>query len=111
MAQVITANRLRDGTVVFFSAEAGWTEGIEDAQVFDTAEAAAAGMAATKKDEDDNLVLDVYAIDVIQKDGRSVPSRLRELIRATGPTVHPEHGKQLLQGKQPLQGTQPIPQG
>ena len=28
MAQVITANRLRDGLVVFF-ADAGWVEGID----------------------------------------------------------------------------------
>ena len=112
MSQVITANRLRDGTVVFFAAEADWVEGIEAARVFDTAEAAAAGMAATKKDEQDHLVLAVCAIDVTRTDGTLKPSRLREAIRASGPTVHPEHGKQPLQSKQPLQGKQPpIPQG
>ena len=93
MGQVITASRLRDGAVVFMGPQNGWVDEIGGAAVFDTADEVAAGLAASKKDEDGNLVLDVYAIDVAEKNGTLVPTRLREAIRAVGPTVHPEHGK------------------
>ena len=93
MAQVITANRLRDGIVVFLGPDFGWVEQIAVARIFATPEATSAGLVSTKKDEADNIVVDVYAVDVAQKDGAITPLRLRELIRATGPTIHPEHGK------------------
>ncbi len=93
MGQVITANRLKDGTVVFLGPDVGWVEQIAEARVFDAADSIAPALAATKKDEQDNLVIDVYAIDVDSKNGILRPTKLREAIRATGPTVHPEHGK------------------
>lgn len=93
MGQVITANRLTDGTVVFLGADASWVERIGAARIFDGAEQATAGLAAARKAEDDNLVIDVYAIEVAEKDGVVTPIRLREAIRASGPTIHPEHGK------------------
>jgi hypothetical protein len=93
MGQVITANRLKDGTVVFLGTEFNWVEQIADARLFNSAEAVAAGLAATKKDEVDNLVVEIYAIEVSDKAGAVVPVRLREAIRASGPTIHPEHGK------------------
>ena len=96
MSQVITANRLKDGTVVFLGTDFSWVEQIGAARIFATADTTASGLAATKKDEEENLVLDVYAIDVTEKDGSVVPTRLREAIRASGPTVHPEHGKSTL---------------
>ncbi len=96
MGQVITASRLRDGVVLFMGGDFAWVEEIGAARIFATAETTAAGLAACKKDEEDNLVLDIYAIDVAEKDGAIVPTRLREAIRAVGPTVHPEHGKRPL---------------
>ena len=93
MGQVITASRLRDGIVLFMGSDFAWVEEIGAAKVFADAASTAAGLAACKKDEEDNLVLDIYAIDVAQKDGAIVPTRLREAIRAVGPTVHPEHCK------------------
>ncbi len=99
MGQVITANRLRDGVVVFLGTDFSWVDQIGAARVFATPETSEAGLAATKKDEDDNLVLDVYAIEVAEKDGVITPTRLREAIRATGPTIHPEHGKGSASGK------------
>ena len=54
---------------------------------------ATAGLATARKAEDDNFVIDVYAIEIAEKDGVVTPIRLREAIRASGPTIHPEHGK------------------
>ena len=93
MGQVITASRLRDGVVLFVAPAATWVETIAAAEVFPTAEATAAGLAAAASAQSDNLVLDIYAIDVSDRNGVPVPTRMREAIRAQGPTVHPEHGK------------------
>ena len=95
MGQVITANRLTDGIVVFVGPDAAWVETIGAAKVYDSPAAVAEGLAGTKKDEENNLVLDVYAVEVTSKDGAVVPVRLREAIRAQGPTVLPHHGKPL----------------
>jgi hypothetical protein len=93
MGQVITANRLRDGAVVFMGPDSTWVDRINAAKVFASSEDAATGLAASKKDEDENLVLDIYAIDVTEKNGAVIPVRLREAIRAVGPTVHPDHSR------------------
>lgn len=93
MKQVITASRLRDGAVVFLGQGRRWVEHLAQAEVFGTVENSAEALKSAAKDEADNVVLDIYAIDVADKAGRLVPIKLREAIRAQGPTVHPEHGK------------------
>ncbi len=91
--QVLTANRLADGIVVFFGPDEAWVERIGEASVFADAAQATTALAAARKAEDANVVLDVYAIEVAEKNGAVAPIRLREAIRASGPTIHPEHGK------------------
>lgn len=93
MQQVITASRLRDGAVVFVGSASQWVERLGEAQVFSAGDAATSGLQRAQKDEAANLVLDIYAIDVAERNGVVRPIRLREAIRAEGPTVHPEHGK------------------
>ncbi len=93
MSQAITASRLNDGAVVFLGADATWTERLDGARLFGTKDDAAIGLEAAKRDEGRNLVVDVYAIDISTKGGGAVPTKLRELIRARGPSVHPEHAK------------------
>jgi hypothetical protein len=93
MQQVITASRLRDGAVVFVGPDHRWVERLDEAQVFEAGEAATAALHAAQRDEAENFVLDVYAVDVAQRSGVIKPVKLREAIRAQGPTVHPEHGK------------------
>ena len=93
MHQVITANRLSDGAVVFLGRERAWVDRLSEAEVFSTVEASAAALADAGKDEQANVILDLYAVDVAPKDGAMTPVKLREAIRAQGPTVKPEHGK------------------
>ena len=93
MAQVITASRLHDGAAVFRAGDGAWVETIAAAQCLETTDEAKAALSASAHAEADNVVLDIYLIDVARKGGAWVPTRLREAIRATGPTVHPEHGK------------------
>ncbi|MDX7952685.1 DUF2849 domain-containing protein [Lichenihabitans sp. Uapishka_5] len=93
MNQVITASRLSDGTVVFLGPDRAWVERLAEAAVFVSPEASAAALTEAGGDERANVVLDIYAIDVADKAGVVAPIKLREAIRAQGPTVKPEHGK------------------
>lgn len=93
MNQVITASRLSDGTVVFLGQDRAWVERLAEAAVFNSVETSADALAAAGRDEQANVVLDIYAIDVADQGGTVKPVKLREAIRAQGPTVKPEHGK------------------
>ena len=94
MSEIITANRLIDGVVVFQDAAGGWVEDFARAAVCANAEATKAALARAKEDEARDLVVDVYAIVVELRNGHYLPKALRELIRASGPTVRLDLGKQ-----------------
>ena len=95
MPQILTANRLVVGEVVYWGGEFGWVQRLEQAQVLmnGEAEAALAGAADwVKKGE----VVAPYLFDVRVKEGVPVPVKVREAIRAAGPTVRLDLGKQAL---------------
>ena len=94
MPDVITANRLADGVVVFQTADAGWSEDFNRAEVLPDAEATKAALARAAEDMTRNLVVDPYAFAVEVRNGHAVPKALREAIRAAGPTVRRDLGKQ-----------------
>ena len=48
MPQAVTANRLRDGLVVFLTADGGWSEGVGDAARADDDDAAATLLATAE---------------------------------------------------------------
>jgi hypothetical protein len=84
--EIITANRLGDGRVVFQTAS-GWSPDIADAAVLHTKEAVAAALDRANADAAGNLVVEPYAIAVRPGADGLVPTRLRERIRAEGPTT------------------------
>lgn len=88
MAQIVIANRLRDGAVVFLGNGAGWVESIDESRV--VAEDAERALADAKDDEAACIVIDPYLIDVETVDGRLRPTVYREAIRAFGPSVRTE---------------------
>jgi hypothetical protein len=99
MSEVITANRLIDGVVVF-QADEGWVEDFAKASVYQTAEAGRATLERAKQDEARDIVVEPYAIVVEMRSGHYAPKALREFIRASGPTTRPDLGKQA-QGQAP----------
>ena len=103
MPDVITANRLADGVVVFQTADDGWSEDFNRAAVRPDADATAVALASAKEDEAQNLVVDPYAVAVEIRNGHVVPKALREAIRAAGPTIRRDLGKQA-EGHAPLSG-------
>jgi hypothetical protein len=92
--KVLTANRLIDGEVVWYGADETWIETIHGARVVRDKAAEEALQAIGKAAFAANLVVDAELIDVDLVGGRIVPTRLRERIRAAGPTNHRHHGKQ-----------------
>jgi hypothetical protein len=92
--KVLTANRLIDGEAVWYASGRGWIETLDGAELARDKEAeerlSGIGKASYQRDE----VVDVDLIDIELVDGRIVPTRLRERIRAAGPSIHPNLGKQ-----------------
>jgi hypothetical protein len=85
--QILTANRLSDGISVWYDVDGRWNESIARAEIARTKEDEARLEAIGKKAFADNLVLDVNLIDVEETNGFIRPLRLRERIRAEGPTI------------------------
>ena len=67
------------------------------------AAATTAALARAQEDEARNLVVEPYAVAVEERNGHVAPKALREAIRAAGPTVRRDLGKQA-QGHAPLSG-------
>jgi hypothetical protein len=103
MPDVITANRLTDGVVVF-QADDGWSEDFNRAAVSADSQTTADALKRAKHDEANNIVVDAYAVAVTERNGRLAPKALREAIRAAGPTIRRDLGKQA-RGLAPHAGT------
>lgn len=86
---VFTANRLRDGRVVWLAEAGRWTEQVAEARVFPPAEAEA-GLAAARQGERAQHVVGAYGIEVALQAGQPVPVKFRERLRAKGPSVDAE---------------------
>ena len=85
--KVITANRLSEGLVVFLDEAGGWSLAIAEARLLEDGADLDAALAYAKAQHDARVIVEPYAIDVELKDGVPDPVRLRERIRAEGPTV------------------------
>lgn len=85
---VVTANRLRDGRVVWLAADRRWSTRVADAEVFWGA-AAEPALAAAAEAERHQLIVGPYAAEVTLDNAGPVPLRARERFRATGPSTAP----------------------
>lgn len=85
--KVLTANRLTDGISVWLDANGQWSTSLQGALVARHPEAVAALEAVGKRAYAENKVVDVNVIDVQETEGVLWPLRLRERIRAEGPTM------------------------
>jgi len=93
--KVITANHLVGGQVVFLNDDREWTGDISQARLAGSEEETAALTAAAQADEEINIIVSAYLIDVEQDDnGAIVPVRFRERLRLNGPSVRPDLGYQ-----------------
>ena len=84
--EILTGNEVMSGATVYLTKTGEWVEELQQARVFlkEEAEARDAAIVATKKTMRINS-LEVETVTL--KDGVIVPDRIRERIRAEGPTA------------------------
>lgn len=84
--KILTGNELLSGATVYLDGEGHWVEELQGARVFgkDEAEALDAALAASKAT---GRILSLEIEDVDVADGVIRPVRIRERIRADGPTA------------------------
>jgi len=99
MAQMLTANRLKDGAVLYWRGE-NWVEALAEGDVFAAQPEADAALAQAQASVAGNDVVSPYLFDV--RDGK--PVKEREIIRAQGPSVREDLGKQAEPSTSPLWG-------
>ena len=87
MKQMVIANRLRDGLIVFLGVDGSWVEQIADGLVSESVSGSEELLRVSKQAELDCKVIDQNLIDVTQKNGTRIPDVYREAIRTAGPTV------------------------
>ena len=91
--QILTANRLRDGDVVYWRA-GDWVEDLQAADCFADKAAAERALQDAAAFVAGRIVVSPYLFEVRHEDGRFRPVKERELIRAAGPSVRKDLGKQ-----------------
>ncbi|WP_312361777.1 DUF2849 domain-containing protein [Ensifer sp.] len=85
--KVLTANRLSDGISVWLDASGNWVEQLQQAFIARHAEAVTALEETGKLAFEDNKVVDANVVDVEEVNGTLRPLRMRERIRAEGPSI------------------------
>jgi len=86
MSEVISANRLADGIVVFFAGSGLWSPNLAEAVRFAAKEEADDALKLAKQDEANNLIVDPFKV-AVKGEGSAETLSLRNEIRAKGPTV------------------------
>ena len=90
---MLTANRLRDGDVLYRKGD-GWVLLLAQADIYPDQASAEAALAKANTELARNEFVAPYLFEVRDVNGRIRPVKEREIIRAAGPTVHPNTGKQ-----------------
>jgi hypothetical protein len=87
MLQMIIANRLTDGVVVFLDPRDNWDPAIGSGAVIDGEAEAKRLLAVAERHVVECRVIDPQLIEVAIENGQPRPTAIREAIRAFGPTV------------------------
>lgn len=92
--KILTGNELLSGAAVYLDANGRWVEELQSARVFaeEEGEALEAATAASKAT---GRIISLETEDVAIVDGGIYPNRIRERIRAVGPSA-PRVGRQHL---------------
>ncbi len=90
-SQIVTANALIEGDVIYFTAQSTWSRDIADAELFTDQDRANAQLALANADQ--SVVAGVYLVDAAAGEDGPEPVHFREDFRMTGPSNY-HHGKQ-----------------
>ncbi|MBI4182988.1 MAG: DUF2849 domain-containing protein [Proteobacteria bacterium] len=94
---IVTANRLRDGEVVYLAPGGRWAERLVEAEAAESEPDLARLLATAEQAVRALLVVGPYEMPVERAEGELRPLSQRERIRALGPTVRADLGKQAYQ--------------
>lgn len=83
----MSANRLKDGKVVYLDKDGRWTENLTVAQVFPGKSELETAVKMAKRSVSENLIIDPTTVDLKPDLSRLSPLSLRDAIRAYGPTI------------------------
>jgi len=89
--KAVTANRLREGDVVYLTESGLWSNWLNQATVSDDAAAQQDLLQRAEADVAARKIVAPYLIDLIEVDGILQPTSTRENIRAAGPTVRADY--------------------
>ncbi len=95
--QSLTANELREGLNVWMTPSFEWSLDYKDALKTEDSDIIAKMADIGARDEDDNLVVGVYFIDIEPE--TDLPVRYREKFRVSGPTHDQSHYPAYAQNK------------
>ncbi len=98
MLQVVTANRLVEGDVVYLTRNGQWSGWLGEGCIADGDQESETLMATAERAVHDQVVVEPYTIEVITEDGTVRARRYKERIRASGPTIRTDLGKQAARG-------------
>lgn len=98
LPKILTANDLLNGSTVYYTESGAWSPHASDSFVANSPESLDKLINAAAEAFAANLVISEEIIDVDSGDGVQ-PARLRELIRATGPTVRRDLNKSISSNK------------
>lgn len=85
---VLTANDVRSGDIVFWSADGSWTTDISDALISHGTETAETLLSKGQAEEAANRVVGTYLVALRPEDSAGpVPLKLREIRRLAGPSL------------------------
>jgi hypothetical protein len=92
--QIVTANRLRDGAVVYLGPGFEVVERLDLALRLSTKDEVEAALARAAQYVAERVIVNPYPMEVTVTGDSIAPLRMREIIRAAGPTVRRDLGKQ-----------------
>ncbi len=93
IVQIVTANRLRDGAVVYLTAERGWSEDFRASLPLRDEATAKAALDGTAADVKARKVVGPYLAEAEETPEGLKPNSARERIRASRfPTITPDVG-------------------
>jgi hypothetical protein len=84
---ILTANRLRDGAVVFLNFDGDWVQTLAAAVIARSPDEVRGLEARGAHDAARNLVVDPYLVEMRELTGALQPLRQRERLRLAGPSI------------------------
>lgn len=96
--QVLTANSLINGNVVFLTSDNDWSPFIAQAQICQDDAQLEALEAIGHQAVDNQVIVEPFLIEVIVENDLPKPVRFREQLRVNGPSVRADFAKPAYQG-------------